>query len=618
MSTSILPDFSDQFQAEFDLEPVFDDDLTFPASDGESLLEDSQFLRSHARIAHLVAAKCIGRFIHVAGLGWYRWNSKKFVADIEDKAITREVTRAIAGLAPEALGDKDLLADLVKSQTSSGLAGVVRLMSTIESLTAEVEDLDADPWLLNTPTGVLNLRELEQGADWRSLIVHPHDPSYRMTQITGGDYNPDAHSDVWEAFVSRSLPDEGVRRYLQQSAGGLGLIGEQLEHILPILTGEGRNGKGVFYGALLHAVGDYGAVANPNLFNIDRNATADKPNPALLGLRARRLVAMSETAKSVEMDSARVKSLTGGDRIKARGVHSKTSVEFDPSHQLILITNHAPQLPADDPAVWERVTQVPWDVVVPREERDPRLGSKLKKAADSILAWALAGLADYLHNGLTPSSRVLEATEQYKNDQDTVTNFICERCEDGCSDQESDGIKALHADYQKYCRANGVMREYILGERDFGARLDTLGYKSKRTAQRRIRQGLRLLPSDDEARAQELRARSHDRVAAMYAPVANASAHRPASDPAPRSDQHTVEDPDPQRRVEALHQRCLDALNHAGEDPETPEGKLTRLEVENAAARYSEVELDAVRQRLREAGIEPPEAWFSVGIVYKG
>jgi len=58
----------------------------------------------------------------------------------------------IARLGPEALGDKELLADLVKSQTSSGLAGVVRLMSTIRSLTVDAEELDADPWLLNTPT----------------------------------------------------------------------------------------------------------------------------------------------------------------------------------------------------------------------------------------------------------------------------------------------------------------------------------------------------------------------------------------------------------------------------------------------------------------------------------
>ncbi|WP_067247014.1 DNA primase family protein [Microbacterium resistens] len=516
MPTSIISDLAGVANDDCELAPVFDDDpLTRHVDERARLLEAAQLLRSHARIAHLVAADCVGRFIHVAGLGWYRWTGKRLVPDVEDKAITRAVTHAIARLAPDALGDKELLADLLRSQTSSGLAGVVRLMSTIESLTVDAEELDADPWLLNTPTGVLDLRELEQGVSWRDLTVRPHDPLYRMTQITAGEYDPAAQSDLWDAFLKRSLPDEAVRRYLQQTTGGLGLVGEQLEHMLPILTGAGRNGKGVFYGALLHALGDYASVANPNLFNIDRNATADKPNPALLGLRARRLVFMSETAKSAELDSARVKALTGGDRIKARGVHSKTTVEFDPSHQLALITNHAPQLPADDPAVWERVRNVPWDVVVPPDERDPRLSNKLKGAASAILAWALSGLEDYLTNGLVPAPRVLDATEQYKADQDTVSIFIAERCEDGCSDRDSDTTKVLHTDYQRFCRANGVMREHILGERLFGKRLDALGYPPQRTGARRFRQGLRLLPDDEEARAEELRAENAARLKAL-------------------------------------------------------------------------------------------------------
>lgn len=479
-----------------------------------NLIEDAKNLRSHTRLAYLAAARCVDRFLHVAGLGWFSWDGKRFVSDVEDKAITRAVVRVLGDLAPEALGDRELLSDLVRSQTSSGLAGVVRVMSTIESLTAEVADLDADPYLLNTPTGVLNLRDLER-VDWDSLTVRPHSPAYRMTQITRGGYDPLARSALWDRFLARSLPDEGVRCYMQQTTG-VGLIGEQPEHMLPINCGAGRNGKGVSYLAILHTVGDYGTVANANLFNVDRNATADKPNPSLLDLRARRIVFISETAKSVEMDAAKIKALTGGDPIKARGVHSKVTICFYPSHLLVLITNHAPQLPADDPAVWERVRNVPWDVVVPPDERDPMLAAKLRAEADGILMWALRGLQEYLRNGLTPPARVSEATQEYKAAQDTVANFIEERCEDGCSDRDSESTKVLHADYQRHCRANGVMREHILGERDFGARLDELGYPSKKSGARRFRQGLRLLLGDDEARMADLRAQEAARAAKGY------------------------------------------------------------------------------------------------------
>lgn len=524
MSLAYTPNNDERDQDNFHLTAVPDDpDPLFDTFDADSLAlyveraslaDDAKNLRSHARVAYLAAAECVDRFIHVAGLGWFSWDGKRFVNDIEDKAITRAVVRVIGDLAPQALGDKELFSDLVRSQTSSGLAGVVRLMSTIESLTATVAELDVDPYLLNTPAGVLNLRELEQ-VDWDSLTVHPHSPAYRMTQITRGSYDPFAQSELWHRFLTRSLPDEGVRCYMQQTTG-VGLIGEQPEHTLPIHTGKGRNGKGVSYSAILYALGDYAAVANPNLFNVDRNATADKPNPALLDLRGRRLVFMSETAKSAEMDAAKIKALTGGDPIKARGVHSKTTVEFYPSHLLVLITNHAPQLPADDPAVWERVRNVPWDVVVPPAERDPRLGNKLRAESDGILMWALRGLEEYLRSGLTPPARVAEATEEYKSAQDTVTNFIEERCEDGCSDRESEPTKVLHVDYQRYCRANGVMREHILGERDFGSRLDQLGYPSKKSGSRRFRQGLRVLLDDDEARGADLRREEAARIAKLY------------------------------------------------------------------------------------------------------
>ncbi|MCP3424804.1 phage/plasmid primase, P4 family [Rothia sp. AR01] len=479
------------------------------------LIRDADNLRSHARVAHIAAAECVNKFIHVPGLGWYHWNGMRFVLDVEDKAVTGAVMRVIGNYAVEALSDRELLADLVKSQTSSGLAGVVRIMSTITSLSAQVEELDADAYLLNTPSGVLDFREIETGSDWRSLTVRPHDPKYRMTQITRGAYDPNAYSELWQRFISTSLPDAEVQHYLQQAIG-VGLVGEQVEHILPILTGVGRNGKGVFYGALLHALGNYATVASPSLFNIDRHATADKPSPALLSLRARRVVFMSETAKSAELDSARIKALSGNDRVVARGVHSKQTIEFDPSHLLFLITNHAPQLPADDTAVWERVRTVPWDVVVPPDQRDSGLGSKLRAEADTVLAWALAGLEAYFREGLVSPERVEEATDLYRTNQDTVSNFIAERCEDGCTDRESQSTKVLHTDYQKYCKANGVMREHVLGERDFGNRLSELGYASGKSGSRRFRQGLRLLPDDEEARAEIAKAEGLARAKALH------------------------------------------------------------------------------------------------------
>lgn len=166
---------------------------------------------------------------------------------------------------------------------------------------------------------------------------------------------------------------------------------------------------------------------------------------------------------------------------------------------LVLVTNSAPRLPADDPAVWARVRRVPWTVVVPEAEQDPELPKKMRQAADALLAWMLAGLADYQAHGLSEPVSVQRATDEYKADQDTVALFLADRCEK-CDFSDGDGTKTLHMEYRGFCRGNGVMTEHMLGERDFGSRLDDLGYPStKGSGGRRFRAGLRLAPDNDQS-----------------------------------------------------------------------------------------------------------------------
>lgn len=478
-----------------DAEPVF--------TPAEELRSGAVGLRSHARVAHMVAAANVDRLLHVAGIGWYAWDGRRFISDVEDKLVTEAIIKCIRDLAFEALGDKELSADLTRSQSASGLAGVARAMSVLSAMRATVEDLDADPLLLNVANGVLDLRELDnadgQLVDVRQLKLHPHDPQHRMTQITRASFDPDvdpaAASPLLDGFLDKCLPDLAVRSYLQRALG-IGLLGEQVAHLLPILEGAGRNGKGVLYGAAHHALGGYSHIAPSSLFDVTRD-DPNRPNPAFLALRGKRLVWVSETAKTVEMDSARIKRLTGGDPITGRGLHKNDSVTFNPSHLLVLITNNAPRLPADDPAVWARVRRVPWTVVLPEDEQDPELPTKMRGAADALLTWMLQGLAEYRDQGLNEPQSVQDATNAYKADQDTVSRFVEDRC-DQCDPGEGDGLKALHMEYRGFCRGNGVMAEHMLGERDFGSRLDDLGFPStKGSGGRRFRAGLKLTSDND-------------------------------------------------------------------------------------------------------------------------
>ena len=483
------------------------------------LLADALDLRSHARIAHVVAARNLDQLLHVAGVGWFCWDGKRFVRDLEDKRVTATIVAAIRELAPEALANKDLLADLKQAQTANGIAGVARIMAALEGIRAGVEDLDVDPLLLNLANGVLDLRELDsldgRPTDWRQMTLRPHHPKYRMTQITKAAFNPDADDSVFRAFLDRSLPDVEVRGFLQLVLGA-GLLGEQVVHVLLILEGAGRNGKGVLYGAAHFALGSYSYVAPSSLFDLTKG-DPNRPAPAFLELRGKRLVWMSETAKAAVMDSALIKRLTGGDPITGRYLHKNDAVSFNPSHQLVLITNDAPRLPADDPAVWARVKRIPWDVEIPDDEQDPALPAKLQNEVDAVLGWLLAGLAAYRVQGLDEPSRVREATAEYRAEQDTVARFIENRC-DQCDSSDGSGLKELYIAYGGFCRGDGVLPDHVLKERDFANRLESLGFpRAKGTGGRRFRAGLLLLPSDQEARAAEQSAAITRRIIATDA-----------------------------------------------------------------------------------------------------
>jgi len=368
--------------------------------------------RGQARMAYRLAERYAGRLLFVHGIGWHAYDGRRWVEDDRGEA-TRAVLDELRTALAESFDDKDLRADVRKCESAAGVAGVLDLASALKPFACTVSDLDADPYLLNCANGTLDLH---------TLILRPHDPADRITKVTGGAYVPDAAGPVWDAFLARVLPDTDVLGFLQRYAG-VSLSGRILEHVLAILTGTGRNGKSVFNEALSHALGDYASTAEPDLFMHRENAHPTGEMD-LLGVR---WVAVSESDAGRRLAEATVKRLTGGDTIKARRMR-QDFVQFTPSHTAVLVTNHPPKVSGDDPALWARLRVIPFDVVIPKAEQDTHLGEKLELEVDAILAWAIAGWADYRERGLAEPDVVMRATEAYKADSDAVGRFLVECC----------------------------------------------------------------------------------------------------------------------------------------------------------------------------------------------
>lgn len=450
-------------------------DSSTPESDSPKPVEHS----GQVRMAYWLAESYGNRLMFVYGVGWFYWDGRRWAFDDGGYAH-----RAVLSVLSEALGkslqDKKLRSDVQRCESANGVDGVLSIASKLKPFAFTVRDIDADPYLLNVANGTFDLRTGQLGE---------HDPRNRITKVTRAAYDPEAIGTVWQSFTNRVLPDAQVRDYLQRLVG-MALLGRVTEHLLPILTGTGRNGKGTFYKATLWTLGDYGHTAEPDLFMQRQNAHPTGE----FDLMGRRLVVVSESEQGRSLDEAKMKRLTGGDPIAARRMR-QDFVTFDPSHQALMITNHLPKVRGDDPATWARIRVIPFDVVIPPAERDVHLEEHLQAEADAVLCWAIAGWRQYRQQGLAEPPGVLAATGDYQKASDAVGRFI-----DECCTTTSEAQKATTSDlFDQWERWRVTDGAEPLSLKAFGLAITAKGYPASPPVNgKKWRYGIALKVVDDD------------------------------------------------------------------------------------------------------------------------
>lgn len=406
--------------------------------------------RGQRRMAHRLAHAYRGRLLYVHGIGWHHWTGTHWAED-KDGTVKRAVDDILRRSHHESYGNKELIRDVLACQSGSATNGILDIARSLESMSTSVDQLDADPYLLNVANGALDLLTME---------LRPHRPEDRCTKIARGAYRPGSLGPDWQRLLKSSLPDEEVRGFLQRYVGQA-LIGRFTEKKLVLLKGEGDNGKSVWAQAIAHALGDYSISAQPDMLLVKKNQSAFD---GTVELRGRRWAVISEVEQGRELAPATVKRLTGGDHIRARNLHEK-NIEFAPSHTLAMLVNHLPHVTDKSEAMWERLRVVHWDVVIPREQRDPELAEKLEAEADAVLAWAVEGLREYQdRDGLDEPRQVHMATGAYRDDNDDIAQFFEECVEERPG--QSVTPTALHDAYMAWGRAEKISG--LLGRKKFG------------------------------------------------------------------------------------------------------------------------------------------------------
>jgi len=204
-----------------------------------------------------------------------------------------------------------------------------------------------------------------------------------------------------------------------------------------------------------------------------------------------RMVVASEVEEGCRMAESRIKDLTGGDRLIARFLRQEF-FEFAPSHKLWIYGNHRPYIVGTDLGIWRRIHQIPFEVTIPKDERDPQLKEKfIAEELPGILAWCVAGCLEWQQQGLNPPPRVAEATEDYRAEMDTVGQFIEERCISTPNAMVEK--RDLYRDYDEWCVESGLRP---LSMFRFGRRVKEKQFDDDRSQGKRVWTGLALQPSD--------------------------------------------------------------------------------------------------------------------------
>ena len=424
---------------------------------------------------------------------WLRFNGKVWEKDLGEGSIYAYAKQVVRTIIDEAMeSDRDKASKLFQEAKSlSGLAkqkNMIELTSKIRDLQVSVNELDSNPMLLSCENGTLDLRTGE---------LREHRREDLITRICPTTYDRHADCPEWEKFVSLIMGGDRTTIAYLQRAMGYSLTGVADEKCFFVLYGHGDNGKTTFIENISYLMGDGLAVHTPvtSLVTKNPNQSEGVPND-IARMKGARMVFTSEIGQTHRLNEERIKAMTGGGgAITARFMRAEWFT-FKPEFKIWMDTNYKPSISGTDPAMWNRVHLIPFEVCIPKvtEKVSRRDVDKMFEAERSgILNWALKGCNSWQETGLRPPEVVLEATEKYKEESDPLLSFF-EECVD-LKDGARVPKQTLYETYQDFCTNNNI--KYPLGQKNFSQTLLQRGFKEGRETtppKHRYFEGLELKP----------------------------------------------------------------------------------------------------------------------------
>lgn len=338
--------------------------------------------------------------------------------------------------------------------------------------------LDADEFLLNTPSATYDLRIGLPSA-------HEHTPADFITKQTTVDPSGDG-MDIWQdALETFFCGDNELIDYVQEIAG-LSAIGKVCVEGLIIAYGEGRNGKSTFWNTLSRVMGTYSGNMSADTLTVGCKRNV---KPELAEAKGKRIIIAAELEEGMRLNTSNVKQLCSTDEIYAEKKY-KDPFSFVPSHTLVLYTNHLPKVGAIDAGTWRRLIVIPFNAKIEGSSDIKNYADYLfNKAGGAILKWIMTGAKRVIEKDyhIVKPAVVEAAIQKYKDNNDWLSQFLDECCEIDSSYSAKSGD--VYNAYRSYCMQVG---DYIRSTTDFYTALEFAGFERKRSKSARLLFGLQL------------------------------------------------------------------------------------------------------------------------------
>jgi P4 family phage/plasmid primase-like protien len=306
---------------------------------------------------------------------------------------------------------------------------------------------------LNTHKHLLNCENCV--VDLQTGKTYDHSPDYNWTQYAKAEYRAGYHNEIVDTFLQQIQPNPETLDDLLRFFG-YAITGECCEEQFLFMDGRGGNGKGTLTGLMLYIMNNYGCSFPVEGILLNSKIDANAATPAYNMLDGKRVSISEEIPANVKLNAAKIKILTGGDRIPIRRLHEEYSVIEDPTHTMIFSGNNLPEIgDIHDPGILRRLRRIQFKQDF-RQNPNTKLKQQLLSAdcRTGFLSVLVQYAQKWYNDGLIISSESKQAMQDYIDSQDFINCFISDYCERGrnLSIPRKEFLKKLQEEYPKETR----------------------------------------------------------------------------------------------------------------------------------------------------------------------